>query len=245
MSDSILILSVDTATTGGGVCLMEGDQARSSIAGESTLSHSNTLLRDIQTVLEEADVKLEKIDLFAVASGPGSFTGLRIGIATIKALAATLEKPCIGVPTLHAVARSAGPSKNTIALLPAGRGELFAQLFSVGPTGEVTELDQPAHIPPAGVFERYSHLDDPLWAGIGAHAQLESLAEYALSRDIDFDEISTSNYRFRLAKLSGNLAVEVALLARDRHMQGQDEAADELRAIYVRPSDPELKHARV
>ncbi|HEV7396494.1 MAG TPA: tRNA (adenosine(37)-N6)-threonylcarbamoyltransferase complex dimerization subunit type 1 TsaB [Pyrinomonadaceae bacterium] len=245
MSEGTLILSVDTATTGGGVCVLRSDDVLASIDGESALSHSNTLLRDIQAVLSDAGVSLNQIDLFAVASGPGSFTGLRIGIATIKALAATLNKPCLGIPTLQAIARSGGASKSTVSLVPAGRGELFAQRFSVTAAGAVNELDLPSHIPPAVVFKKYSELGEGVWAGIGAQVHKETILKIASDRGPAFDESSAARHRWRVPEPVENLAIEVARLARDRYARGEAESADQLHALYVRPSDPELKHAGI
>src|SRR5215213_11858472 len=108
-----LILSVETATLSGSVALSRGAHILAAFAGDSGVSHSNTLLHDIDKLLHQAQVELSEIDLFAVANGPGSFTGLRIGIATIKGLAATLGGPCAGVPTLHAVALAAGESPHS------------------------------------------------------------------------------------------------------------------------------------
>jgi tRNA threonylcarbamoyl adenosine modification protein YeaZ len=167
---------------------------------------------------------------------------LRIGIATIKALAATLNKPCIGIPTLQAIARSAGTSKSTVSLVPAGRGELFAQRFSVTDEGAVNELDLPSHIPPAAVFEKYSELDEVIWAGIGAHANKEALLQFASARG---DTTTGLKGKWGWAEQAENLAVEVAKLARDRFARGNGESADQLHALYVRPSDPELKHALI
>ena len=158
------ILAVDTASPRGGVCLMQGDNVLGSIISEPSVSHSNILLRDIQAVLDVANISLSAIDVFATASGPGSFTGLRIGLATIKALSATLGRPCVGVPTLQAVARAAGPSAATVALLPAGRGELFAQLLSVSSPGLVSEQDSPVHLPVLAIIERYSQIRELTWA---------------------------------------------------------------------------------
>jgi len=106
------------------------------------------LLRDINKALEEGKTKLSEISLFAVASGPGSFTGLRIGIATVKGLAATMEKPCAGIPSLQAVAHAAGALKVPWPCYRRVRGEVFAQMFSVSTEGLVTELDSIAHISP-------------------------------------------------------------------------------------------------
>jgi tRNA threonylcarbamoyladenosine biosynthesis protein TsaB len=219
-----LILTVETATLAGSVALARGEEVLALLVGDAATSHSNTLLSDIDKVLSEAHIELGQIDLFAVASGPGSFTGLRIGIATVKGLAATLNRPCVGIPTLHAVAHSAGTSKKTVALLPAGRGEVFAQLFAVTKEGNVTALDQASHISPQALFEKYGSLENVLWCGEWAALNAGLFPGGA-----------------RVAAETKNLAEHVSALGLLRFHQQSVEHPDALQAIYVRPSDAELK----
>jgi len=221
-----LILSVETATLSGSVALSRGEGIIAAFTGDSGISHSNTLLNDIDKLLHEAQVDLSEIDLFAVATGPGSFTGLRIGIATVKGLAATLDRPCAGVPTLQAVALSAGASEQSVALLPAGRGEVFAQLFSVTKDGLVTELDKATHISPQRLLAKYGSLESVLWCGEGA------IANSALLE---------TKRGWKIAPPAQNLATHVATLALARYRDKQLLHPDALQAIYVRPSDAELK----
>lgn len=236
-----LILSLETATLGGGVFLGRGDVKLAAKIGRSDVSHSNSLLSDINDCVNEAGVTLNDIDVFACASGPGSFTGLRIGIATVKGLAATLDRPSIGIPTLHAVARAAGPSTVTIALLPAGRGEVFAQMFSVSEEA-IVERDTAAHLSPAKLIERYGDLPNVLWAGNGAHNERAFLAAQAEQRGLRFDEVTSAEAEgWRLAPREENLARHVAALALRDYDAGAVQSAQSLSAIYVRPSDPELK----
>jgi tRNA threonylcarbamoyladenosine biosynthesis protein TsaB len=216
-----LILSIETATLAGSVALVRGEEILATLAGDATVSHSNTLLSDIDKVLASARIELSEIDVFAVATGPGSFTGLRIGIATVKGLAATLDRPVAGVPTLHAVALGAGASEASVALLPAGRGEVFAQLFSVTGDGVVTELDQPAHISPQRLIEKYRAIEDVLWCG-------------ASSMKVPVE-------RGRMAAEIPNLAIHVASLALRKFREKQLQHPDAVQALYVRPSDAELK----
>ena len=223
---SPLILSIETATLAGSVALARGEEILAAVAGDAKVSHSNTLLHDIDKLLSETKITLPEIDLFAVAIGPGSFTGLRIGIATVKALAATLDRPCAGVPTLQAVALAAGPSERTVALLPAGRGEVFAQLFSTTDNGFVTALDQPTHISPQKLLEKYGALENVLWSGEGAIVNKPLLEQ---------------NPRWQIAPPVPMLAAQVARLALIKFREQRLERADALQAIYVRPSDAELK----
>src|SRR5438128_4033673 len=163
-----LILSVDTATLGASVCLTWGRETIDPIIGDPGISHSNTLLRDINRILKRAGVTLSDVELFAAAAGPGSFTGLRIGLATVKAFSITLGRPCVGIPTLHAIAHSCGPAHVVVAAQPAGRGEVFAQLLSVSSDRVVTELDAPSHVSPKAMIEKYGALNNLKWAGEGA-----------------------------------------------------------------------------
>lgn len=228
-----LILSVETATLSGSVAVARGDEIVGVVSGDPQISHSNTLLDDVDRLLSQTQISLPEIDLFAVATGPGSFTGLRIGLATIKALAATLDRPAAGIPTLEAVALSGGVSKATVALLPAGRGEVFTQLFSVAGRHQVEALDEAAHIPPTRLLERYGDLDSVTWCGQGAiinRELIEGAAKYhSAGRD------------WRIAPETTSLAAQVATLALQRFKQNQFDDAYALRAIYVRPADAQLK----
>jgi tRNA threonylcarbamoyladenosine biosynthesis protein TsaB len=274
-----VILSLETATLGGSVFVGRGNIRLATRLGDPKLSHSNSLLSDISGALEDAGLSLQDVELLACASGPGSFTGLRIGVATLKALAATLGLPCIGVPTLPAVAHAAGPSRVTVALLPAGRGEFFSQMFSVSGDGRVTELDAAAHVSPQRLIEKYGQLEDVIWAGIGAHAQVEFLKSQAQELGIAFHEMRIPNLTegelvgprasrplaslahlqsqdksspllragrpqsqgWKLAPEIDNLASHVAALALQLFGSGAAQSAHTLTAIYVRPSDAELK----
>jgi tRNA threonylcarbamoyladenosine biosynthesis protein TsaB len=137
--DPAVILAIETATRAGSVAVSRGEEILSCVRGDASSSHSTDLIENIDRVLREADLQLSNVDLFAAAIGPGSFTGLRIGIATVKSLAVSMNKKCIGVSTLASVAHAAGESERTVALLPAGRGEVFAQIFSVA-DDDVTPL---------------------------------------------------------------------------------------------------------
>ena len=233
---------------GGSVCVSRGAAILAYNVGEPRISHSHTLLSDIDRVLGASSTKLPDIELFAVASGPGSFTGLRIGIASIKALAATFQRPCAGVPTLHAVAYAAGLSELIVALLPAGRGELFAQMFSVSAQAGVTELDSVAHLSPAKVLERYGALADICWSGEGAHLYRDQIYKWAEREGHElFDSESNPNARqgWLIAPKQPNLAQHIASLALTRFQDNELDTSHTLRAIYVRPSDAELNEESV
>jgi tRNA threonylcarbamoyladenosine biosynthesis protein TsaB len=238
-----VILSLETATIGGSIFLARGTDALATRVGDPKVSHSNSILSDINECLNEAGLRLADIELFACASGPGSFTGLRIGIATLKALAATLDRPCVGIPTLNAIAQGAGLSNATVALLPAGRGEVFAQMFSVS-EDEIVALDRPAHLSPQDLMGRYGSIPELIWAGPAAHLHRGLLQDFAAEHAIRFvaqvSESKVSAKSWNLAPLDPNLAQNVSILALRQFAAGQVQPAESLRAIYVRPSDAEI-----
>ena len=243
MNSAPIILSLETATTGGSIFLGRGTDALATREGDSKVSHSNSLLSDINGCLNDAGLRLADIELFACVSGPGSFTGLRIGIATLKAFAATLDRPCVGVPTLNAIAQGAGESTATVALLSAGRGEVFAQMFSVS-ANELFELDTAAHLSPQKLIERYQEFPSLVWAGPGATLHRSLLQGHAAQHAIPFVErlaqtaIDLSGWQ--IAPLEINLARNVSVLALRLFTAGQLQTAESLRARYVRPSDAEI-----
>ena len=143
LSTEPIILAIETATRAGSVAIARGENILASRPGDASSSHSQDLIENIDAVLREAAIELSAIDLLAAAIGPGSFTGLRIGLATAKSFAVSLGRRCVGVSTLAAVSHAAGVAERVVALLPAGRGEVFAQMFSVR-DDHVGPLDEPA-----------------------------------------------------------------------------------------------------
>ena len=213
--------------------------------------HSSALLSEIDAVLREAGVSVRDIELFAVACGPGSFTGLRAGLATVKAFATIRRAPITPVPTLHAVAASAGPSAATVAAIPAGRGEVFAQLLSVREDLRVTELSEPVHVQPQTLV-RMAHnwyFDLLTWTGEGAHLNRELILEAAASRTASTggngDRGGAEEPRaWRLTESRMTNLESITRLGLISFGGGSFVASEELGAIYVRPSDAELGERR-
>lgn len=236
-----LILAIETATRAGSVALARGDGILASRTGDASSSHSQDLIENIDAVLREAGVNLPAINLFAATIGAGSFTGLRIGLATVKSLAGSLGRRCVGVSTLGAVSHATGVSARTIALLPAGRGEVFAQMFAVH-DDVVVPLDEPAHISPNAMIAKYSRYQQLTWAGEGAQAELELIRTHARAKGINLTLGARQNTDgWTLAPRTPRLAEDVARLAFHEWRKGNVIAPDELRANYVRASDAEIK----
>jgi tRNA threonylcarbamoyladenosine biosynthesis protein TsaB len=244
----MLTLSVETATERRSVAVLRGGSVLSLCERELRDGGGAAVLADIDRALSEASVRVAEVELFAAASGPGSFTGLRAGLATVKALAATLGRPVVGVPTLQALAHAARPARKLCALLPAGRGEVFAQMLRVTREGSVEELGAPEHLPPARLLERISE-GGVKFAGGGAHKFEGLLRERAEALGLDFRALTDAHEEpgegvWALAPAVESLAADVGALALSRYEAGERGGADELCAIYVRPSDAELNEPR-
>lgn len=242
MSTEPLILAIETGTRAGSVAVGRGDDILASRSGDALSSHSQDLIENIEAVLQEATVKLSAVDLIAAAIGPGSFTGLRIGLATAKSLAVSLDRRCVGVSTLGAVAHAAGVAECIVALLPAGRGEVFAQMFAVR-DNDVAPLDEPAHISPPALVAKYGRHPQLTWAGEGAHAQSDLLRSEARARgmELSLGAQGQNTNGWRLAPPAPRLAEDVARLAFREWRKGNVIDPGELRANYVRASDAEIK----
>jgi len=126
----MLVLALDT-TTRAGSCAMARDGIVAIERSSDTAEYASRLPADLMVVLGAGAKRLEDVDVFAVATGPGSFTGLRIGIATMQGLAFSAGKPLIGVSTFDALAHQAGTGR-IATWIDAWRGEVYASLYDEG-----------------------------------------------------------------------------------------------------------------
>ncbi len=237
--DDPLILAIETATRAGSVAVAKGRNVLSSRVGDATVSHSANLIELIDQVLKDAGAKLSDIDLFAAAVGPGSFTGLRIGLATVKALANCTGRKVAGVSTLAAIAHASETAGEVISLLPAGRGEVFAQHFSTE-QGSVAAIDAAAHLSPRALLEKYGNLADVTWAGDGAGQQIDLLTTWAREKGLRLTDSGSNESGWRIIQETDDLAKAVAALALTEYKAGRSSSAEELHAVYVRASDAEI-----
>ena len=133
-------------------------------------THSVTLLPMAKSLLERTGVSPAQIDYYAVSRGPGSFTGLRIGIAAIKGLAFPDNTPCIGVSTPEAIAYGLlGFTGTIIPMMDARCGQVYTALFR-GENGMLTRLTEDEALPLSELKEKLTACPGPLWlCGDGAH----------------------------------------------------------------------------
>ncbi len=138
--------AVDASTWWGGVALVQGDAGAGEVVAEAGLlvseSHSRHLLPLLEHLLAQVGWGRSDLDLYAATRGPGSFTGLRIGLGTVRGLALAAGRPCYGVGTLEALATANGrEDRDRVPVMDAGRGEVYAARFTGGsfPPEAVTE----------------------------------------------------------------------------------------------------------
>ncbi|MBI3543573.1 MAG: tRNA (adenosine(37)-N6)-threonylcarbamoyltransferase complex dimerization subunit type 1 TsaB [Deltaproteobacteria bacterium] len=119
-------LAVDTSQLQAAVCLLDGANVVAGHTGSVDVAHSEGLLPHVDSLLRKASIRLDQLDGFAAGVGPGSFTGIRIGCATIKALAQVLGKPVVAFSSLRATALSLEAADDVVAIVNAYQGQVFA-----------------------------------------------------------------------------------------------------------------------
>ena len=138
-NDRPLILSVDTSTAASSAALSTGDvldgQLIASVCLNGKITHSRRLLTSIDWLLTESAVTIGDVDAIGVGVGPGSFTGLRIGMATVKGLAMAAGKPLLGVNTLDALAVNCSSEKRVCVVLDARKKEVYTAWYIADPSG--------------------------------------------------------------------------------------------------------------
>lgn len=178
-----MVLGIDSSAISAGCALVEGDK----IVAESFLNtrhtHSETLLPMISAMLKSAGAALSDVERIAISSGPGSFTGLRIGISTAKGLADAVHKPCTAVSTLEAITYNFMQIDGIIcACMDARRKQVYNALFK-SENGVITRLCEDRAISAEDLSKELSALDGKkILAGDGAeliHAFTEE--KYALA----------------------------------------------------------------
>lgn len=128
----MLILAFESSAKPASVALMRDGQLLSQYFQCSALTHSRTLLPMAEDMLKNAELSIEDVDKFAVAHGPGSFTGIRIGVSTVKGLAWASNKPCTGVSTLEAMAWNGAAAGGYVCpVMDARRSQVYNAIFEI------------------------------------------------------------------------------------------------------------------
>ena len=219
------LLAVDTTGAHGSLAVLEGDTIRGRAGFRAPLGHAQRLLPELDRLLVSLGLSLGDVDAFAVAVGPGSFTGLRIGIASVEGLAFATGLPVVGISTLEATAYRYRSRAGLVApFLDARREEIFGALFR-GNGGTLETIVEPVCEKPEDFLTRVPR-ERIVFAGDG-------LERYgAVVREVLGDLAE-------LAEPISDLAEEVGRIGRKRLEEGEAAPLGSLTAQYLRASDAE------
>ena len=226
---SMKILSLDASANSASVCIYDATEDK--IIGDfyinTKLTHSQTLVPMIDALLNSAKLSLSDIDFFAVNTGPGSFTGIRIGVSVIKGMAMALSKPCVSVSTLHSMAYNFIDSEDVVicACMDARRNQVYNALFSVN-NGVVSRICDDRAISVEDLFSELATIDKTIVL-VGDGAELC----YRQKGDCDVT-LSVASKRYQRASSVALAAVE--LINKDETL-----SAATLMPTYLRPSQAE------
>jgi len=126
-----VILAIDTSSSEARLAVSSAENIIATLSIRNNRPHSQTLLLQILTLLRLAEIKIQDVSAFAAVTGPGSFTGLRVGLAAVKGLADSLNKPCLGVDSLDLLALVSGLDGAHLVMIGAGRGEVYCGFRNV------------------------------------------------------------------------------------------------------------------
>lgn len=214
-----LVLAVDTSSASAGFALARGPELLASLKTDESIPHSQAFFLQISKLLKVAGVNLNEVQIFAAATGPGSFTGLRVGLAAAKGLAHSLSKPAIGINSIDALALSSKIKGEILVLIEAGRKEFYSGIRSIADDGSpnIIGIDRVGSLALLG-------LELPAQSGIIVGSVTEEFL------------VEHPGWKFKPCLTT--ISEEIALSAAKLFLSGGDCA---LRPHYVRPSDAEIK----
>ncbi len=233
MADSTLILAFDTATPHCSIAITSGGvvngEILASLSVGSGVTHSRRLLGSIELLMQQVSLSLAEVSGIAVGLGPGSFTGLRIGMSTAKGLVHGADKVLIGVSSLDAIAATINDERLICVLLDARKKEVYGRFYRVHSDGIARPCSEHVVLPPEKIAEQ---IDEPVvMAGDGVDVYSKVLKE------ILGKKMAQTDVRYPPAEMVGLLAGE-----QYRNNSFLDIAAAE--PTYVRASDAELSLIR-
>ena len=234
------VLALDTTRRDGSVALIDGDRVLDERRGDSSRTHAERLPQDILTLLDAHDMQLSDIDLFAVASGPGSFTGLRIGIATIQGLAFVRRRRVVAVSALEALAHTAAVGLDTGGIvgvwIDAQRRDVFSALYEIAPAppfdaSRLVEIEAPAVRDPGATLSAWE-------------PRLQGRVVFVGDGASQYGDLIRSAQREATLLESPVLAGTIGLVAVSRAAAGQSLEPAAVRPLYVRRPDAEVDRDR-
>ena len=223
------ILAIDTATQVSSVAVASADKLAAELTMQAKLTHSETLMPHIEKVLAMAGVKKEKLEGIAVSIGPGSFTGLRIGLAAAKAMAYALNLPIVGVSTLKALAyHYPVPGIRIVSLLDAQKGNAYRESYE-WQDGKLQVVQHVEVLPLAEIIAECAESGRPVVL----------LGDVAAKRVRGKMELP-ANVEVAPAHLIMPRAACVAMLGLEEFAAGHHDNVMNMEPVYIRRSEAEV-----
>jgi tRNA threonylcarbamoyladenosine biosynthesis protein TsaB len=242
----VLILSLDTSSPAGSVAILRDEITLGVISTRAEENYSSRIFRHLEFLLSDLTLKLDQFDLFAVSAGPGSFTGLRVGLTAAKGWAEVYRKPVVGVSALEAVAFQArAGSAVLVPALDARRGQIYFGVYRTAPAGLVLDGEEFVVTPEefAKKLGALAHSDDRGGDGASGEHGAFSIVTPDASVVAVVSRL-TSNFTASFAGLqivSSVLAPSIGRIAHARALRGDVSDALALDANYVRRTDAEMR----
>jgi len=226
---SFWTLAIETSVMTSSVALMDGLVVQAERTVRTARGHASKLLPMVEAILLEAKVSPQELGLIVVPVGPGSFTGIRIGISTAKGLGWSLGVPLVGVCSLESLAAGTGQRDiPVVSVLDARKGEVFMGAYQVGSEGRLDVLMSPIVAPPASALEQVNEVLE----GRGGVFVGEGIRAYPDT----FADVSTLAPSWDVIR-----AVVMGRIGKERFEQGGAASAEQLQPIYLRRSDAEIQ----
>ena len=226
----MLVLAVESATNVASAALVSGTQVVAEFNLNDSKTHSEKLMPLVAQVMEFSGVSLQDLDGIAVSIGPGSFTGLRIGLASVKALAFFYDKPVVGIPTLDGLARSVVSAEGLLCpVLTARKDEIYCALYIKAASG-LERLSNYMAVSPKKLLSLISKIDHSKVTFVGDGLEL---LPPELLQDLGTGwSRAASEQNYTRAALVGLLGVE-------RLTRNEPDDLSSLTPFYIRPSAAE------
>jgi tRNA threonylcarbamoyladenosine biosynthesis protein TsaB len=232
----VLILALDTSSPSGSLAVLRDEAVLGAVGTNTDENFSSRLFRQLQFLLAELDLTLNQFDLFSVVAGPGSFTGLRVGLAAAKGWAEVQRKPIAAVSALEAVAaQSHVRVARVVAVLDARRGQRFFAVYRRTSSGELALEGDERLATPNELSEILSEcrVSTDMVVATPAKALVSTMVR-------DLTEQSGSSHAFTIEEVSSILAPTAGRLGLLRAQSGRLTDSLSLDANYIRRSDAEL-----
>ena len=233
------ILALDGSGLVASVAVVEDDILRAEYTINHKKTHSQTLLPMIEEIISMTETKAEEIDAIAVAGGPGSFTGLRIGAATAKGLGLAWEKPIISVPTVMGLAYNYQGNPQIICpIMDARRNQVYTGIYSFEGNQLITHMEQCA----ISIHELFERLEEVL-SKLPISQPVIFLGDGVPVHRSLIDEEFSLPHGFAPAHLNGQRAGALGVCAMKLAAEGKLETAAEHHPEYLRLSQAERERA--